>query len=455
MTPTERGSPWRLLATAAGLVAAVTAAVALVPPLPYAVRAPGLHIALNTADGAIALLVAYLVYGRFARTRRLRDLLLAGAMVALAFANVPLAALPGALGDEDLSAPWSPLLVRTWGAALLALAALTAPTRRLERRAARRRVLLLAVVTAALAVGGRLLDPVLGAAVPAVDAVDPGQPLVVGHPLVLSAQVLGVLLYGCGAVAFTLAATRERDEFLRWLGAAALLGAGARVNYLLFPSLYTDLLYTGDVLRLGFYLLLLVGAGREIRSYWSDRLTTAEARGRRDAFRDAQAVVLPRVLDLALLSPPEQRRSAQAVVAEVREALTGLQRDAEAGLADGALAAALRDALGPVAAGLGMTLHVRAEPGTGEGSRQAAVLEIAREAVQHAGRFSGAWQVTVEVGGRPLRLVVADNGAGDPAAERTGLRRARALAEAGGAVLSTSSSARGSTVTVTWPEERD
>ena len=43
-----------------------------------------------------------------------------------------------------------------------------------------------------------------------------------------------------------------------------MLAAFARVNYLLFPSLYTEWAYSGDALRLGFYLLLLAGAAREI-----------------------------------------------------------------------------------------------------------------------------------------------------------------------------------------------
>ena len=44
------------------------------------------------------------------------------------------------------------------------------------------------------------------------------------------------------------------------------------MHYLLFPSLYSEYVYTGTSLRLGFYLLLLVGAAREIRSYWELRL---------------------------------------------------------------------------------------------------------------------------------------------------------------------------------------
>ena len=54
------------------------------------------------------------------------------------------------------------------------------------------------------------------------------------------------------------------DELLRWLGPACALLGFARVNYLLFPSLYSGWLYTGDLLRTAGYACLLVGAAREI-----------------------------------------------------------------------------------------------------------------------------------------------------------------------------------------------
>lgn len=273
MTPT-RGSGttarWAL-PVAFAVVVVLTAALALLSFVPYAVRVPELQIALNTADGVIALVVAYLVYGRYRQTSRVRDLLLTSSLVVLAVANLPLAAVSQAVAMTQLREldQWLPLFMRTTGAVLLAAAALTPRRVRVGRRAARRAVAGLVAATAWVWVCGLLAAEALPPAVPKGRLPDVAEPLVVGHPLLLALQGVGIVLFGAAAWSFARAARRERDEFLHWLAAASVLAAGARVNYLLFPSLYTDFLYTGDLLRLGFYLLLLVGAAREIHSYWA------------------------------------------------------------------------------------------------------------------------------------------------------------------------------------------
>jgi len=269
--------------------------VAVLPFVRYAYRSPALHIAIETADAVIALVVAYLVYGRYRQNSRQRDLLLTASLVVLAVANLPLTAVPAALAldeGEHLDA-WAPLLVRVLGAALFAAAALTPRRRRLEAGEARRWITLLALLLLWLVVAGVLAANRLPAAVPTDIAIDATRPFVAGHPLLIAAQALSLVLYVSASVAYTRSAAAENDEFLQWLGAAAVLAAGARVNYLLFPSLYTDYLYTGDVLRLGFYLLLLVGAAREIRSYWSARVEAAVVRGRRDVTREIRDGLLP------------------------------------------------------------------------------------------------------------------------------------------------------------------
>ena len=93
-------------------------------------------------------------------------------------------------------------------------------------------------------------------------------------------------MFAVVAVRFTVFADQHDDELMRWFGAGAALAAFARLNYLLFPSLYSQYVYTGDGFRLGFYLLLLVGAGREIASYWSGLAETAAMEERRRMARD-------------------------------------------------------------------------------------------------------------------------------------------------------------------------
>src|SRR5690606_23032737 len=56
--------------------------------------------------------------------------------------------------------------------------------------------------------------------------------------------------------------------------------------YALAPSLYTDWLYTGDLLRTGFYLLLLLGSARELARYWTARTEEAVLEDRRRLARE-------------------------------------------------------------------------------------------------------------------------------------------------------------------------
>ena len=55
---------------------------------------------------------------------------------------------------------------------------------------------------------------------------------------------------------------------------------------MLFPSLYTDWLYTGDFLRTGAYLLLLIGAVSEIQHYWHVQAELAVLDDRRRLARE-------------------------------------------------------------------------------------------------------------------------------------------------------------------------
>lgn len=115
---------------------------------------------------------------------------------------------------------------------------------------------------------------------------EPARPSLGGHPLVLGVQVANSICYAVAAVAFTRRGLRRDDELLGWFRAAAALGAWARINYLLVPSLYTEWLHTGDLLRLGMYVLLLVGSVREIQGYWAAQAAAAAEDERRRLARD-------------------------------------------------------------------------------------------------------------------------------------------------------------------------
>src|SRR5699024_4780313 len=71
------------------------------------------------------------------------------------------------------------------------------------------------------------------------------------------------------------------DPLVRWLGPACVLGGFARLLYALSPSVYTDWFYAADVLRLGMYLLLVVGSSQEVSHYWTARTQSAVLEDRR------------------------------------------------------------------------------------------------------------------------------------------------------------------------------
>ena len=74
-----------------------------------------------------------------------------------------------------------------------------------------------------------------------------GRPRIVGHWLVLvrpGRDPVPVLARG-GRVPQR--AERERDALLLWVALSAALSALARLNYFLFPSLYSEWVYVGDV----------------------------------------------------------------------------------------------------------------------------------------------------------------------------------------------------------------
>lgn len=464
----RRQSAAALAGWTAVLAAAVTAAVVAVPFLGFAYRAPALHVALETSNALVAVLTAYLVYGRFRQSRRLQELLLILALCTVAVANLVLTALPFAVTlaqDEDFSR-WAAVAVRLLGTVLLATAALTSPRLRIQRRRAAAGVaalagLVLVLSLAGLAYGENLPAPVDPSQVPA----DATRPLLVGHPAVLGIQALSAVLYGVAAVALTRQSARYGDELLRWVGAGCVLAAFSRVHYLLYPSLYTDFVYTGDVLRLGFYLLMLVGAGREIGSYWAARAHAAVLEDRRRMARDLHDGLTQ---ELSYISAQSQRLAAQpqdtAVAArigaaaeravdEARRAITALTQTVEdpfpVALQRMADDLAHRYDVKIVTA-LDSEAHV-------DGVRGEALLRITAEAVRNAVRHGPASHIELRLTADPLCLAIIDDGAGFDVARGAGrpggfgLTSMRERAAALGAELAIDSvPGEGTTVRVTW-----
>ena len=102
----------------------------------------------------------------------------------------------------------------------------------------------------------------------------------VEHPTMAIAEVVMAALFGVAATGFARRATRDRDALMAWFAIGAVFAAFARVNYMIFPMELSAWFAVGDLLRLVFYVCLLLGGAAEIR-----RAQRALSRGQRRAVR--------------------------------------------------------------------------------------------------------------------------------------------------------------------------
>ena len=442
------------MAAGAGLV--LTVAVLLVPWMRFAYRSPGGHLVLETTASLVAALVALLVYGRYRRSRALADLLLLYGMSLLSLTALLLVALPAVPGQHSgpVTSSWAALVVRVVAGGLILGAALVPPDRLHRTPGPSRAVALLViwflvVAVAALVLAARLPELVAVSALPEAS----GRPDLAGHPVVIAAQGVNLACYAAAAVLFARRAVQTGDDMLSWFGAACVLAAWARVHYLLFPSLYTEWLYTGDLLRLGFYGLLLVGAVREILDFWKVQTAAAVGGERRRLARDLHDGVVQELgwikSELARGSHPALSAAADRALAEARRALSALTEAPDEPLASRVRRAAceLGD-LHDVAVVLDIDESVSVP-----GMHHEHLVRILREAMINSARHSESPSISVTlVDGR---LTVEDNGTGfEPAYGRPGgfgLTSMRERAEAIGASLSINSvGGLGTCVEVLW-----
>jgi signal transduction histidine kinase len=463
--PAERRgarSPVELTTFAAVCSLTVTVVVGVLPSLRFAYDAPTLRAVLETVNAMVALLVAYLVAGRLRGGRRLQDLLVVVGLVLVAVANLLLTALPAALGGEELRVEWDGLIVRLVGAALLAAAALVGDRPLPESGPTRRRWLLAigAVVIVALVLRELVLERLPAPVGPAISVDESVHPRVAGHPVALGAQVVGFVLYAFAAVAFTRQATGRRDQLLPWLAAHCVVAAAARLHYLLFPSLFSGYLYSGDVLRLASYLLLLVGAARDIRGYWTE---LAVLEDRRRLARDLHDGLTQELSFIYTQSRRLQSRPGDRAISDEIGGAAARALD-EARLAIGALtrpedqpfATTLRTTVESLAFRHAVPIDIAIDESAAVTPEQAEVVQrVAAEAIRNAVRHGGAHRVRVELTGDPLQLLVRDDGSGfDPDEVRDrgfGLTSMRERATVtGGSYTLRSAPGEGTQVSVSW-----
>lgn len=408
------------LAWSVGLL--VTIPLLWTPSLGFAYRNPSLHLVLNTADACVALLAAYLVYGRFVRERRREDALLAQGFVLLAIAGLGAAALEAVAGreGENLSL-WLPLALRTVAALMIVGAALSG---RWSPRPLPRRVVLLVPLIIVGIVGVTVWE-VRGFLPLGLDeAYIPGSsahPMFASHPLVWIAQLFAALCFFVASVGFARRAGRVDDEMLRWLGPACVIAGFARVHYALFPSLYSDWIYTGDLLRTAFYVLLLIGSTREIRQYWAAQTRFAVEDDRRRLARELHDGVIQELsyirsestgLPAHITAAQLITRACDTALDEARAAVHALGR-----VTPEQLSFTLHRAAAEVAERYGAQLEVDLDDRVSADSDQRhALMRITREAVGNAVRHGKARNVRVALrqgeGANDRTLTIEDDGTG-------------------------------------------
>ncbi len=418
------------LPVVASIMGVAVCALAMLPQLQFARRGMSPHVALETAASLIALLAGFLVFGRLRRRQGLNDLLLADALAVLALLNLFLLLVPGFArsASQDLMV-WVLLIGRTFGAALFALAAF-APPRRLRRPG---------LALAASVAGGSTVVVLTAAALNefagglarrlavALSSDSPRGPAVVDHPAMLALQLATAALYGMAAVGFFCRSRRFGDHFLGWLAVSGVLAAFSYLNYALYAYPYSQMVHTGDIIRLCFYTTLLIGSMREIWSYWHALSGAAVLEERRRIACDLhdglaqELAYLARHLAAGREPGPETlgllRRAVERAQLESRRVVSTLATPCGE-----PVEVVLAKAAAEVAERFQLRLQLDLVPGVKvSAAKEEALVRIACEAVANAARHSGASEVNLKLerDGSRLRLHVSDGGRGfDPA--RTG-----------------------------------
>ena len=269
-----------------------------------------------------------------------------------------------------------------------------------------------------------------------------------------------------------------------YLSVGLVLAGFSQVHATLHPGGYTTLVTTGDVLRLAFYVVLLVGiaaetradlralraANRELELMRESDLVraTLEERGRlareihdglaQDLWyaklKQARVAQAAELTDESRTTANEVLAAIDASLADARQAVSALRAESTDGGAG--LEAVMRDVFEDFTDRFGLrgSVEVDDDLPTISPRGQAEVLRIVQEALNNVRKHADATVVRLRVErlGHGIRVSITDNGMGfDPSdvpADRFGLRTMRERAEMIGAHLTVRSETSGGTAVV-------
>jgi signal transduction histidine kinase len=396
--------------------------------------------------------VAYLLYGRVRRRRLLNDFALVFALGLLAISGLFFAALPSWNIEESslVFQTWAPLVVR-----FIAIIAITwsavARDRRISDRIQHPGVTVVVAVDVVLTVVAIVVAALSGVLAPGVrvKAITAGAPDLHGNIVLTVTLLVMAVAAGAASLGFVKRSTGRRDPLGAALAVGCVLSAFAFLCFAMYPSADTEIIQSGDALWLGFFLVLLVGAEREIDRYWSRLADVAIYEERRRLARDlhdgvaqelAYVVTQTRLLVRGRAAPGTDERvaaAAERALDESRRAIIALTlRDNEP--LHLALARAAEDVAGRVGVEVDVDVTVPVEHRV-SGELREALVRIVQESVSNAGRHGRATHVRISMGADGV-LRIADNGAGfdpgDAGDGRFGLVSMRERAERLGARFS-------------------
>ena len=443
--------------------AMATAFVIVNPYARFVYGYPELQGAFDTAASLIAASGTVLAVARLQWRGGTPDLILASMLSLIALSDAFFATIPALTGLSGSNVAASSAMVsRSLGSLLFGFAAFV-PVRPIRQTGRAR-------AAAAIGVPGCLtltffLTRIAARSAPAVAVVSPSAGTTVrpgldpghllpgldpGH-LLPGLEITAAVLSALAAFGYLRRSRRFSDGLSGWLAIAAVFAVAEHVNYFLYPSLSTRVISAGDAFRLCFYVVLLIGAMCEIRSYWIALSEARVASERRRIACDLHDGLAQELAYLGRHLNALQGDVGEETLSRLRMATERAQLESRMAvsrlmvIAPSAAGEAVADAAGEVAKRFGLDLELDLALGLQLPAAQTdALVRIACEAVVNAARHSdsGSVAVSLQREGRRIRMLVRDKGRGfDPAASTAGfgLTSMRERAQSAGATLAVSS----------------
>ncbi len=438
----RRGSPRALRAGIRGrmtwlqvLTAGAAALVALEFISPMASHAPALRATAESLITLLALLGALALAAQFGHTRRLRDLILFGALSLFTLVELACGSLPAVLEIHSGGQFGATMeLGQLFLAAAIAAAAFT-PSGKLVAESRRSIAIVAALSLAALAaaeLGGLLAR---GELVVVATHARFGLSAAFDEPLAFAVVLLTSALLACGAARFAHRGHLERDSAMSLLAGAVVLMSAARLYFLALPSLpYVWISPLQGLWLLAVALVVAAIARQEcaVRAATMRAIAIAERRRVARDLHDGLAQDLAFIASHGARMADELGAEHPLTIAASRA--LAVSRGTISDLSDLRWAAP-RDALEAIAHELrgrfqmAIAVDADVEANLPSDSREH-LLRIAREAIANAGRHGRAKNVLVSLSQTSdgLALRVRDDGCGIRGTTPSSLREGFGLA---------------------------